>query len=125
MISEVSIRIRRLARSLGNRNGISRTRNGWTMLLLGSIRSIMRICIVTRPSHPSLIGGSLPHTQSLTLFHSKRARDVTALLYALNRFALRLAGHQSPRHVVRDGTALLKVVSVECVLGKSYGHRVL
>ena len=51
----------------------------------------MRICIVTRPSHPSLIGGSLLHTQALTLFHSKRARDVTALLYALNRFALRLA----------------------------------
>ena len=29
----------------------------------------------------------------------------TALLGARNRFALRLAGHQSPRHVVRDGTA--------------------
>ena len=29
------------------------------------------------------------------------------LLVARNRFALRLAGHQSPRHVVRDGTALL------------------
>ena len=27
------------------------------------------------------------------------------LLVARNRFALRLAGHQSPRHVVRDGTA--------------------
>ena len=27
----------------------------------------------------------------------------TALLGAQNRYALRLAGHQSPRHVVRDG----------------------
>ena len=24
-----------------------------------------------------------------------------------NRYALRLAGHQSPRHILRDGTALL------------------
>ena len=31
--------------------------------------------------------------------------DVTALLGARNRFALRLTGHQSPRHVLRDGTA--------------------
>ena len=30
--------------------GISITRNGWIMLLLGSIRSIMRRCIVNRPS---------------------------------------------------------------------------
>ena len=47
------------------------------MLLLGSIRSIMRICIVTRPSCPSLKGGALTHSQALSL--SKRARDVTAL----------------------------------------------
>ena len=31
--------------------------------------------------------------------------DVTALLGARNRCAIRLAGHQSPRHVVRAGTA--------------------
>ena len=31
--------------------------------------------------------------------------DVTALLGARNRYALRLAGHQSPRQIVRDGTA--------------------
>ena len=30
--------------------GISRTRKEWIMLLLGNIRSIMRICIVNRPS---------------------------------------------------------------------------
>ena len=29
----------------------------------------------------------------------------TALLGARNRYALRLAGHQSPRQVLRDGTA--------------------
>ena len=29
----------------------------------------------------------------------------TALLGARNRYALRLAGHQSPRQIVRDGTA--------------------
>ena len=32
-------------------------------------------------------------------------REETALLGAQNRYALRLAGHQSPRHVLRDGTA--------------------
>ena len=35
--------------------------------------------------------------------------DVTALLGAWNRYALRLAGHQSPRQIVRDGTAWGKV----------------
>ena len=34
-----------------------------------------------------------------------RRKDVTALLGARNRYALRLAGHQSPRQIVRDGTA--------------------
>ena len=53
--------------------------------------------------------GSLTHSQALSLY--KRARDVTAPPVALNRYALRLAGHQSPRQFffVRDGTALLKV----------------
>ena len=32
-------------------------------------------------------------------------RDVTALLGARNRYAIRLTGHQSPRQIVRDGTA--------------------
>ena len=31
--------------------------------------------------------------------------DVTALLGARNRYAIRLTGHQSPRQIVRDGTA--------------------
>ena len=34
-------------------------------------------------------------------------REETALLGAQNRYALRLAGHQSPRQIVRDGTARL------------------
>ena len=38
-------------------------------------------------------------------------REETALLGAQNRYALRLAGHQSPRHVLRDGTALLQLAS--------------
>ena len=50
-------------------NGISRIRNGWIMLLLGSIKSIMIICIVERPSCPSLEGGSLPYTQALNPYH--------------------------------------------------------
>ncbi len=36
-----------------------------------------------------------------------RRKDVTALLGARNRYAIRLAGHQSPRQVLRDGTARL------------------
>ena len=74
------------------------------------------------PCPPLAKRGSLTHSQALAL--SKRARDVTAPPVALNRCALRLAGHQSPRQgcfsgdeparvntykmVVRDGTALLK-----------------
>ena len=46
------------------------------MLLLWSIRSIMKGCIANRPSCPSLEGGALTHSQALAL--SKRARDVTA-----------------------------------------------
>ena len=34
-----------------------------------------------------------------------RRKDITALLGARNRYAIRLAGHQSPRQVLRDGTA--------------------
>ena len=37
----------------------------------------------------------------------------TALLGARNRYAIRLAGHQSPRHVVRDGTARLLLADEE------------
>ena len=38
---------------------------------------------------------------------SSGSGDVTALLGARNRFALRLADHQRSRQIVRDGTALL------------------
>ncbi len=38
---------------------------------------------------------------------SSEGGDVTALLGARNRFALRLADHQRSRQIVRDGTALL------------------
>ena len=47
------------------------------------------------PCPPLAKRGSLTHSQALTL--SKRARDVTAPPVALNRYAIELAGHQSPR----------------------------
>ena len=50
----------------------------------------LQCCIC--PTCPSPAGGSLTHSQALAL--SKRARDVTALLGARNRYALRLADHQ-------------------------------
>ena len=50
------------------------------------------------PTCPSPAGGSLTHSQALAL--SKRARDVTALLGARNRYALWMAGHQSPRQIL-------------------------
>ena len=42
-------------------------------------------------------GGSLTHSQALAL--SKRARDVTALLGARNRYAIRLADQSGLRQV--------------------------
>ena len=59
----------------------------------------LQCCIC--PTCPSPAGGSLTHSQALAL--SKRARDVTAPPVALNRCALRLAGHQSPRQVSYAG----------------------
>ena len=38
---------------------------------------------------------------------SSGSGDVTALLGARNRYALRMADHQRSRQIVRDGTALL------------------
>ena len=55
----------------------------------------------TYPSFLTLKEGSTSH---LGLLPSGKKRE-TALLGAQNRYALRLAGHQSPRHVLRDGTA--------------------
>ena len=57
---------------------------------------------------PSLFTFKEGSTSHLGLLPSGEKRE-TALLGARNRFALRLAGHQSPRHVMRDGTALLKM----------------
>ena len=56
---------------------------------------------VRLPCPPLAKRGSLTHSQALAL--SKRARDVTAPPVALNRYALRLAGHQSPRQVSYAG----------------------
>ena len=53
------------------------------------------------PSLFTLKEGSTSHPCPL----SSGAREETALLGARNRCAIRLAGHQSPRHVVRAGTA--------------------
>ena len=70
--------------------------------LVSQIReTIGRVFSKITPSLFTLKEGS---TSQLGLLPSGKKRE-TALLGARNRFALRLAGHQSPRHVVRDGTA--------------------
>ena len=43
----------------------------------------------------------------ISVFSPQGRRGKPLLLVARNRYALRLAGHQSPRQIVRDGTALL------------------
>ena len=53
------------------------------------------------PSFFTIKEGSTSH---LGLLSSGEKKE-TALLGAQNRYAIRLAGHQSPRQVVRDGTA--------------------
>ena len=69
-----------------------------------NVISLFIIVFFRLPCPPLAKRGALTHSQALAL--SKRARDVTAPLVALNRYALRLAGHQSPRQFfVRDGTA--------------------
>ena len=60
--------------------------------------------VFSQPPRPSFIRRA-PHP-SPSLCPSQKGEDVTAPPVALNRFALRLAGHQSPRQFfVRDGTA--------------------
>ena len=60
--------------------------------------------VFSQPLRPSFIRRA-PHP-SPSLCPSQKGEDVTAPPVALNRFALRLAGHQSPRQFfVRDGTA--------------------
>ena len=69
-----------------------------------NVISLLIIVFFRLPCPPLAKRGSLTHSQALAL--SKRARDVTAPPVALNRYAIRLAGHQSPRQFfVRDGTA--------------------
>ena len=63
----------------------------------------------TNPSFLTFKEGSTSHPGPL----SSGAREKTALLGAQNRFAIRMAGHQSPRHVVRDRTAWKKVETEE------------
>ena len=43
----------------------------------------------------------------ISVFSPQGRRGKPLLLVARNRYALRLAGHQSPRHILRDGTARL------------------
>ena len=67
------------------------------------------------PSLFTLKEGSTSHPDPL----SSGAREKTALLGARNRYVLRLVGHQSPRHLVRAGTAwgkLVCCVSYSCKL---------
>ena len=69
------------------------------------------------PSLFTLKEGSTSHPDPL----SSGAREKTALLGARNRYVLRLVGHQSPRHLVRAGTAwgkLVCCVSYSCKLCK-------
>jgi hypothetical protein len=75
----------------------------------------------THPSSLTLKGGSTFHPDPLQWsLHPLRfprlrgtetsgAREKTALLGARNRFAIRLADQSGLRHILRDGTALLKV----------------
>ena len=58
---------------------------------------------------PSIVFTTLSVPPVLGDRNPQGREDVTALLGAQNRYALRLAGHQSPRQVVRDGTAWGKV----------------
>ena len=60
-----------------------------------------RLFSKTYPSFLTLKEGSTSH---LGLLPSGKKKE-TALLGARNRYAIRLTGHQSPRQIVRDGTA--------------------
>ena len=66
-----------------------------------NVISLLIIVFFRLPCPPLAKRGSLTHSQALAL--SKRARDVTAPPVALNRYAVRLAGPQSPRQVSYAG----------------------
>ena len=75
------------------------------VITCGSFGKCLRFPVTKKESFESLrlplAKGSSTSNQAFLL----RRKDVTALLGARNRYALRLAGHQSPRQVLRDGTA--------------------
>ena len=58
-----------------------------------------------KPTRPSLPLRKAP--PRISVFSPQGRRGKPLLLVARNRYALRLAGHQSPRHILRDGTARL------------------
>ena len=58
-----------------------------------------------KPTRPSLPLRKAPPL--ISVFSPQGRRGKPLLLVARNRYALRLAGHQSPRHILRDGTARL------------------
>ena len=55
-------------------------------------------------TYPSFLTVKEGSTSLLGLLPSGKKRE-PLLLVALNRYAIRLAGHQSPRQFLRDGTA--------------------
>ena len=70
--------------------------------------TIERVFSKITPSLFTIKEGSTSHPDPL----SSGAREETALLGARNRYAIRLAGHQSPRQIVRDGTAGGKMATI-------------
>ena len=73
------------------------------LLLLGKKRETALSAAFSKIT-PSLFTIKEGSTSHLGLLPSGKKRE-TALLGAQNRYTLRLAGHQSPRHILRDGTA--------------------
>ena len=87
---------------------ISCTRQFESKLSLRSFaKSLAKGSFFLKPTRPSLPLRKAPPL--ISIFSPQGRRGKPHLLVARNRYALRLAGHQSPRHILRDGTALLKV----------------
>ena len=62
----------------------------------------LQVLSVRKPTRPSL---PLRKAPPLTPALSPQERGRKPPSGARNRYAIRLAGHQSPRHILRDGTA--------------------
>ena len=85
---------------------ISCTRQFESKLSLHSFaKSLAKRRIFRKSPRPSLPLKRAPPL--ISVFSPSGKKRETALLGARNRYALRLAGHQSPRQVLRAGTALL------------------